>query len=59
MYELVAINKRGGSVRFSGRTMKEAQDKFDTAYSSRKGFLIYIRNDNGVVTGIVRTTFRK
>ena len=57
MYELIAVNKQGGGVYFKGRTMKEAQDKFDAEYY-REGFKIYIRNDNGVMR-IVKTTFGK
>ena len=57
MYELVAVNKQGAGVCFKGRTMKEAQDKFDAVYT-REGFKIYIRNDNGVMR-IVKTTFGK
>ena len=58
MYELIAVNKQGAGVCFKGRTMKEAQDKFDTVYT-REGFKIHIRNNDGVVTRIVKTTFGK
>jgi len=54
--KLIAHNKQGASITFTGKTIKEVLAAFDNAYV-RNGFKIRIEEE-GIVKRIVKKTIR-
>jgi SPX domain protein involved in polyphosphate accumulation len=56
MYTLIAQNNSGASVRFNADTIASVIRKFDSEYT-RKGFKIWIVDDNGETVKQVKSTY--